>query len=263
MLNNETATPPPAAPAAQTTLPLFFHSVVGVTPVQHSHLRLDRSTGYAFAAHAQSVPVGLGEFEVASQHYPIVFTAGAQPTPVALLGIKEGENPFVDAAGAWRVGTYIPAYARAFPFIFVEDSTTRTLYVGMEPNAAALRADSGAPLFEDGSPSPTLNEAISFCSAFRDNLNVGLAFGKALDEAGLLEEEEATINFNAGGVARVRGFKVLKADRLEKISDTTFLDWRRRGWIAAIYAHLYSTGRWSRLVEMAAADGTTPGASVG
>lgn len=252
MLNNDTTVPPPAAPAPQTALPLFFGSVVGVTPVQHSHLRLDRSTGYAFAIHAQSVPVGLGEFEVASQHYPIVFTAGPQPTPVALLGIKEGENPFVDATGTWRAGSYIPAYVRSFPFIFVEDSNTQTLYVGMEPNAASLRTDTGTPLFEDGSPSPALNEAISFCSAFRDNLNVGLAFGKALDDAGLLEEEEATINFNAGGVARVRGFKVLKADRLEKISDAMFLDWRRRGWIAAIYAHLYSTGRWSRLVELAA-----------
>jgi hypothetical protein len=246
---SESSAPAASAPA----LPLFFTGVVGVNPNQHSHLRLDRSLGYAFAAHAQSIPVGLGELEVISQHYPIVFTTGASPTPVALMGLKDGANPFVSADGAWRPDSYVPAYVRAYPFIFVEDQATSTLYVGMDSSAAAIRTEGGSALFEDGKPSPALTEAINFCAAFRDNLNAGLAFGRALDEAGLLEEEEATINFTAGGVARVRGFKILKAERLEKISDETYLDWRRRGWIAAIYAHLYSTGRWARLVEMAAA----------
>jgi hypothetical protein len=238
------------AQAAPSVLPLFFHSVVGVNPAQHGHLRLDRSRGFQFAANAQSIPVGLGEFEVVCQHYPIVFTTGPAPTPVALMGIKEGNNPFISPEGAWRQDSYVPAYTRAFPFIFVEDQGTNTLFVGMDPNASAITTDSGTPMFEDGKPSPALNDAIQFCAAFRDNLNAGVAFATALDQAGLLEEEEATINFTAGGTARVRGFKVLKADRLEKLDDATYLDWRRRGWIAAIYAHLHSTGRWAKLVEM-------------
>lgn len=241
-----------APPAPQSALPLFFHNVVGITPAQHGELRIDRSVGFGFASKAQFVPLGLGEFEAACQHYPIVFTAGPQPTPVALLGIREGENAFVEPGGGWRVGAYVPAYVRAYPFIFVEDATTKALYVGIEPSAACLRTDTGTALFEDGKPSPALNESISLCQAFRDNLNVGIALGRALDEAGLLEEEEATINFNAGGVARVRGFKVVKPERLEKVSDTTYLDWRHRGWIAAIHAQLHSTGRWARLVELSA-----------
>jgi len=246
---NGTAPPMPTPPAAPP-LPLFFKGVVGVNPSQHSGLHLDRSTGYAFAAEAQSIPVGLGEMEVISQHYPIVFTVGPVPTPVALMGLKEGINPFVQPDGSWRPDSYVPAYVRAFPFIFVEDQASSTLYVGMDPGAAAVKSEGGTPMFEDGKPSPALTEAINFCAAFRDNLNAGIAFGKALDEAGLLEEEEATINFNAGGQARVRGFKILKMDRLQKLSDETFLEWRHRGWIGAIYAHFFSTGRWARLVEM-------------
>ncbi len=244
--------PPAATPAAApaTPLPLFFTGVVGVNPTQHSGLRLDRSKGFGFAAHAQSIPLGLGEMEIACQHYPIVFTVGPAPTPVALMGLKETTNPFVASDGTWRNDSYVPAYVRAFPFIFVEDQATSTLYVGMDPAAAAISTESGAAMFEDGKPSPALSEAINFCAAFRDNLNAGIAFAKALDDAGLLEEEEATINFTAGGVARVRGFKILKADRLDKVSDETFIEWRRRGWIGPLYAHLHSTGRWARLVEM-------------
>ena len=50
---SETANPTPG-------LPLFFNRIVGVDPEMHSGLRLDRSTGYGYAAVAQSVPVGLG-----------------------------------------------------------------------------------------------------------------------------------------------------------------------------------------------------------
>jgi SapC len=247
---SDTATPP--APVDAPALPLFYKRVVGVNPALHGSLRLERGSDYGYSAQAQSVPLGLGEFEAAAQHFPILFSSGPNPTPVALLGLGESNNSFVEPDGAWRADTYVPAYIRAFPFIFVEDGTTKSLYVGMEPDAACLRTDSGAALFEDGKPTPTLSEAISFCSAFRDNTAAAAALGRALQENGLLEEEEATINFTAGGTSRIRGFKIVRADRLDQLSDETFLDWRRRGWLPAIYAHLFSAGRWGRLIELAA-----------
>ena len=208
--------------------------------------------GYAFAANAQSVPLGLGEFEAAAQFYPILFTTGPNPIPVALLGLRDGQNLFVRRTERWRADCYVPAYVRAFPFIFVEDKRTNNVYVGMEADAACLRADTGDPLFEDGQPSRALNEAIGFCTSFRDNLNAARVFAQGLEEAGMLAEEEATITFTAGGSARIRGFKLMQADKLGQVDDTTFLDWRARGWISAVYAHLYSAGRWSRLIELAA-----------
>ena len=49
------------------------------------------------------------------------------PTPVALLGLDwRAATLFVEPAGAWRADTYIPAYIRAFPFVFVEDVLART-----------------------------------------------------------------------------------------------------------------------------------------
>jgi hypothetical protein len=247
---------PTAAPTKQAgpAMPLFFNRVVGVNPALHGGLRLDRGTGYGFSAKGQSVPLGLGEMEAAAQHFPILFASGPNPAPVALLGLGEGFNLFVRPDGSWRPDTYIPAYIRAFPFVFVEDAGKKTVYVGMEPDAACLQGTSGAALFEDGKPTAALNEAIGFCTSFRDNLAAAGAFARALDEAGLLEEEEATVNFTAGGGARVRGFKIVKPERLDQVSDATYLDWRRRGWIGAIYAHLYSSARWSRLIELAAAN---------
>ncbi len=249
---------PAAAAPARPPLPLFFNSVVGVNAGEHSHLRIDRSKGFGFAAHAQAMPLGLGEFEAAAQHYPIVFAGGPQPTPMVLLGLREGNNLFVEPNGAWRRDAYIPAYCRAYPFIFVEDTARATLFVGMDPNAAAISGTDGVAMFEDGKPSPAMNETISFCAAFRDSLNAAITFGRAMEEAGLLAEEEASINFTAGGTAKVNGFKLLKADRLANVSDEVFLDWRRKGWLGPIYAHLYSSARWGRLVELTPAPTPAP-----
>lgn len=201
------------------------------------------------------MPIGLGEMEAVAQHYPILFASGPQPTAVALLGLREGENLFVLPDGSWRRGSYIPAYVRAFPFIFVQDQPSNALYVGLEPDAECLRPDRGNPLFEDGKPTPTLNEAVAFCSALRDNLAAAAAFARALEAQGLLEEEEANVTFTSGGSSRVRGFKVIKPERLERLSDETFLDWRRRGWIGPIYAHLHASARWGRLIDLGAPPG--------
>jgi hypothetical protein len=243
---SEVQTPP--AP----TMPLFFKRVVGVNPQLHSHLKLDRSVGYGFAAKAQSVPIGLTEFDAVAQHYPILFTTGANPVPVALLGLREGNNLFVRPDGGWQSDAYIPAYVRAFPFIFVEDTDNKSLVVGMEPDADHIKPEAGQPLFEDGRPSPTLNEAVGFCQAFREAVNAAANFGRALEAAKLLEEEEATVNFTAGGSARIRGFKIVKPERLADVDDATFLDWRRMGYLNAVYAHLFSAGRWGRLIDLAA-----------
>lgn len=245
---SETATAPTAP-----SLPLFYSRVVGVNPSLHGQIYLDRSVGFGFAAKAQSIPIGIGEFEAVARHYPILFTAGPAPVPVALVGLNESGNLFVGADGAWRADGYVPAYARAFPFIFVEDEAAGTTYVGMESEAACLNeAGRGSRLFEDGNPTPALNEAVSFCSALRDNLRAGATLARALDAAGLLREEEATINFTAGGAAKIRGFKMMRPEKLDGVSDEMFLDWRRRGWMGAIYAHLHSAANWARLIDLAA-----------
>lgn len=240
---------------AAAALPLFFKRVVAVTAQSHGSLRLDRNVGQGFAAGAQSVPLGLTEIEAAAQHYPVLFTSGPAPAAVALLGLREGQNLFVRPDGKWAPDAYLPAYVRAFPFITVEDAANRAQVTAMEPDAPHLRTESGVRLFEDGRPSAALNEASGFAKALRESMIAAGSFARALEAAGVLEEEEATVNFTSGGSARIRGFKIVKAERLAEVDDATYLDWRRMGWVAAIYAHIFSIGRWGRLIELAASRG--------
>lgn len=252
------ASAPTSVPAI---LPLFYNNVVGVNANRHAQMRINRAVGYGFAGKAQSIPIGIGEFEAAARSFPILFTAGPNPVPVALVGLNESGNLFVEPDGSWRRDSYVPAYVRSYPFIIVEDEGAGTSYIGMESAADCLSTETGQRLFEDGNATPTLNEALAFCTSLRDNLRAGATLARALDAAGLLREEEATVNFISGGAARIRGFKVLQADRMDGLSDATFLDWRRRAWLAPIYAHLHSAGNWGKLIDLAAARAATAAAA--
>jgi hypothetical protein len=236
-------------------LPLFFTRVVGVNPGPHGALRLDRGAGYGFAAGSATIPLGLGEVALAARHYPVVFAGGPVPMPVALVGLDEGGNLFVGPDGAWVAGAYVPAYVRAWPFLVVEDPQRQATYVAMEEGAACLGTEAGEKLFEDGKPTRVLSEAAQFCAALRENLAAAASFARGLDEAGLLQEEEAQVTFTGGGSARVRGFRLVRQDRLDQVADETFLDWRRRGWLGPVYAHLHSAGNWARLVDLAVSRG--------
>jgi hypothetical protein len=241
-----------ASPAPGATLPLFFKHLVGVDPNVHRTLRLNRDSGFRFAAEAHFVPLGLSEIEGAAHDYPILFTAGAEPLPIALLGLQAHSNLFLQSNGEWLPDCYVPAYIRAFPFVFMQSTTSRDLLLGMDPSAECLRSDEGEALFEGGQPSAALKEVIRFGTAHRKDLIAASEFARVMNAAGVLDEELANIKFASGTAAVIRGFKLVNRERLEKVNDDTFLEWRRNNWVLPLYAHLSSAGRWRRLLEMAA-----------
>ena len=58
-------------------------------------------------------PLAGVEFFQAARHYPILFVGeGANASPIALLGLKPGQNGFVDATGQWQRAAYVPAFVR-------------------------------------------------------------------------------------------------------------------------------------------------------
>lgn len=240
-------------PAAAPAMPLFHNRIVILDSAIHGALCLKQPPSYRFAAATNSIPLSLAEFDIAAQHFPIVFTPGAAPQPVVLVGYRAAENLFVDPAGTWRKGAYIPAYVRTYPFILVErGDAADTLLLGVDIDAACLGTDEGEALFERGKPSAGLNDALAFCKSYRDDLGATRAFAAALLAAGLLEERSATVSIDGGGLSRLDGFLQIAPERLQALDDRTWLDWRRRGWIDAVYAHLHSAGRWTQLIEAGA-----------
>jgi hypothetical protein len=235
----------------QSPVPMFYRKLVPLDAEQHAGLRIERSGDFSHAAHSNSMPVALNEFAAVAAEYPIVF-GGARPIALAVTGFRDGENLFVDAEGHWLVGAYVPAYARNYPFAFFGQEGENRLMLGVDLDAPCLGKEAGPPLFEGRKPARALNEALEFCGALHKSLQDTWTFVTALEEAGLLVENQAVINFTAGGRASLGGFRVIDQAKFEALDDQRFLDWRKRGWLPAIYAHFQSLSRWSRIIELGA-----------
>ncbi len=235
------------------SLPLFYKSPRVLTPGAHGQHSLAANAGYAFAAATNAVPLVAEEMAVAGRHFPVVFSDEATPYPVAILGLRGQQNLFVDADGQWRAGTYVPAYVRRYPFIFMENEARTELTLCIDEAAPALQPGRARPLFDDaGQPTPLARSALAFCRDYQAQHLIAAEFTKALVEAGLLVDHRADVTLHSGERLSLSGFKVIDADRFAKLPDATFLAWRAKGWLPLAYAHFFSIGAWSTLVDRVA-----------
>jgi hypothetical protein len=232
-------------------LPLFFREIVPLDPRLHGDLRLERGQDYRFARETNAIPIALHEVAAAAGDYPIVFGGPGQAALLAVVGYRERENLYVDLAGQWQRGSYVPAYVRNYPFAFILAPDNKTLVLGFDPQARCFGA-AGAPLFAAGQTAPPLTEAADLCKTLFASLRETGELVAALEAQGLLVENSAVIDFKQGGQAVLRGFRVIDGDKFAALDDAVFLDWRKRGWLAAIFAHVNSAARWSRIVDLGA-----------
>ncbi|MEF7613770.1 SapC family protein [Aquincola sp. MAHUQ-54] len=241
-----------AAPAPVGGMPLFYRRPRVLRPALHAGLSLAPAGDYRFAASANAVPLLASELPTAARHFPIVFSREAVPHPMAVLGLRAGHNAFVEADGRWRAGSYMPAYVRRHPFIFVEGEGAGgprfTLCVDEE--AATVVPGRGNPFFDEaGQPTAATRSALDFCRDYQMHHHATAELGRALLAADLLVEHRADVALRDGERLSLSGFRVIDEARFAQLPDETFLEWRAKGWLPAIYAQLGSASAWSSLID--------------
>lgn len=247
---------------AQTTgaLPLFYETPTPLDAKKHAHLGLKSNFGLGFAAQVNAVPINMIEMPQVCHFYPIAFSPDENATPVALLGLRDSENLFVDAQGQWEKDSYIPAYIRRYPFIFSEIPGSDQLTLCVDMNPAFVDEKSEQKFFDAEGKATTLSQnALEFCKSYHAAAQQTLEFSKALAQSGLLIDRTAEINIGGGKRINFSGFRIIDETKLAAMSDENFLDWRKKGWLPFLYAHLFSGAQWQRLVRnLQARTGETP-----
>jgi hypothetical protein len=244
-----------ASPVAAPALPLFYRKPIVLSAAHHFGLSYAPIGNYRFARASNSIPLTVGEFVPAVRHYPIVFSGTAPALPVAIVGIDDDDNLFVDAGGRWAEGAYVPAYVRRYPFIFVERDDKKDYMLAIDEAAGTLEAGDGNPVFRDGQPSETIRQALAFCGEYQANVNATRAFCDALEAESLLVPKEADFTLATGRRVRLTGFRVIDEARFDKLPGKTFLHFRKRGWLHPIYLQLVATANWAGVIDRAATRG--------
>jgi hypothetical protein len=249
---DDTQTAEPTAPASsangappwQGELPLFYKNPQLLSAERHPRAGIKEKIDLGFSRDTNAVPLGADEIFAAQFDFPVVFTETNPALPIAVLGVGGNRNAFVDAAGQWRVNTYIPAYIRRYPFIFATGIAPGQTHVAIDEAAACFDPEGGQKLFDADGPSKFTRQAIEFCRAFQVQIDLARAFGEAVETAGLLLPKRVDIQLPDGKRMSLEHFRIIDEARFDALPDATFLAWRRRGWLGLVYAHFLSMRRW-------------------
>ena len=145
---------------------------------------------YGFAANQHFIPLHVGEFGAAGVHYPIIF-AGEERAPIAVMGLREGENLFIAPDGSFRPGAYVPSFIRRYPFVGARDEQAQRVIVCID-RASSLWTENepDVRLFENGEPTAFTKSCIDFCGQFDADRAITDSFVKLLSELDLLVSQQ-------------------------------------------------------------------------
>jgi hypothetical protein len=214
--------------------------------------RVDRPFQFLLAAHV--VPITVNEFGIAAGSYPVIF-AGANKTPLAVMGARAGENVFVSPAGDVDPEVYLPAFARRYPFVFAADNTGDRLVLCIDRAAPMIGDNPDVPLFEGNEPSQYTAEAMEFCKEFERHRRTSENFIALLTEMNLFERKTVSINNRLPDGREeqqiVAEYFAVDEEKLTNLPNDQFMRLKENGALGPIYAHMVSLLQWPKIIQRA------------
>jgi hypothetical protein len=245
-----------SADAGLTGNVLFYEKPEPLNAQMHGGLGVNRTDKpYRFVATTNVVPLTVMEFVPAGLSYPVIFVGEAK-TPLAVMGLRQGENLYVTADGDFRVDSYIPGFVRRYPFVFANDDQAQRMVLCVDRNAAFISETPDVPFFENGQPSAYTQNAMQFCNDFETERKRTENFVELIKGLDLLDVRESTFQpTNPDGSqpapVKLADYFAVSEDKLRALPAKKLVELRDNGALALIYAHLNSLLNWDKLVALA------------
>jgi hypothetical protein len=251
-----------ASAAPNENLPLFYNAVEPLNVSQHGKMKVRRMLQMGQIARTHAIPVTVDEFTLVQRHYPIVFSIGEKPIPIALMGLNEGVNVYLDDDGRpLNPELYIPAYIRRYPFLLARirpDSDELSLCFDPTANAVG-EFDEGEALFDGESPSQATLAILEFCEQFEAAGQRTAGFVEDLVKSDLLMDGEVAIQPEGYEQPFVyRGFRMVDEEKLRALRGDELRKMNQSGLLPLIYAHLFSLSEMRAVFARQMAQGKAP-----
>ena len=248
--------------SAPQALPLFYNGLEPLSSETHRDWRIRAQDRAPFLVGQHAIPVTVDEFPLVQRSMPIVFSVGDDAVPIALMGLNEGVNVFIDDEGKLtEQTTYVPAYVRRYPYMLARlrpDATELSLC--FDPTTETIGPfDEGERLFEDGQPSELTKNILAFNESFEQAGTRTANFMKELGELGLLMEGEVTIQQEGHEQPFIyRGFQMINEEKLVDMRGDQLRKMSQSGMLPLIYAHLFSLALMREIFARQVALGKIP-----
>lgn len=248
--------------SAPQGLPLFYNALEPLSSQAHADYKVRPVNAAPFLKDQHAIPVTVDEFPLVQRYMPIVFSVGPDAIPIALMGLNEGANVFVDDEGKInQPNFYVPAYIRRYPYMLARlrpDSDELSLC--FDPSFEGVgEFEEGDALFENGEPTAVTKAVLEFNQMFEEAGMRTAQFMKEVQELGLLMEGEVTIQPEGSDKPFVyRGFQMIDQEKLNNLRGDQLRKIAQSGLLPLLYAHLFSLGLMREIFERQAQLGKIP-----
>ncbi len=215
------------------------HGSMGFTPAKRP---------FDFVRNERVVPLTMTEFSSALRHYPIIFSNIESPLPLAVMGLIEEVNLFVDADGNWDPMAYVPMYLKCYPFTFAHEGGGRVAVV-VDRAADSVSENPEFPFFVGEQVSEHTNALMRLCTQYDAERRRTSDYCAKLKELDLLTPLRAAYTpegkTEQEPLAEYIGIDVEKFD---KLSMDQVWELHEAGFLAATYLQIYSLENWRHLM---------------
>jgi hypothetical protein len=253
------------ASAPSNTLPIFYNDLIPLNSQDHADYKTRPADTAPFLANQHAIPLTVDEFVVAQRFLPIIFSAGTEPVPLALMGLNEGINTFLDEDGKLLGRAYVPAYVRRYPWMLAKlRPDTDEMSLCFDPTSGLVGAyDEGDALLADGQPTEITKNILGFCEEFEQAAQRTGQFMKDLQELGLLMDGEVSIQLPDREQPFVyRGFQMVNEEKLRDMRGDQLRKIMQNGMLPLLHAHLFSLQLMRELFEQQVSQGKVPEVSM-
>jgi hypothetical protein len=245
-----------------TNLPLFYNDLVPLNSNEHGKWRAKPLPDAKFMEGTHAVPLTVEEFVSAARNFPIIFSDSENPVPLALMGLNEGVNTFMDENGKFAGHVYIPAYVRRYPYLLARLNTEgEELSLCFDPSSGALGdfKKEGEVLFDKEQPSEHTKNVLKFCEDFEQAGARTQAFMEELVKSNLLMDGEVSIQqADVEQPFIYRGFKMVDEEKLRELRGDELRKMNQSGMLPLIHAHLFSLQLMRDIFAMQVMQGKGP-----
>ncbi len=226
----------------------------------HRDITVSKAANYPHTHDHNIIPVAVHEFAQAAAEFPIIFVKNAETNDyeaAIMTGLTRGENLY--AAGPEWPGIYVPACIRDYPLRLVKvDPEADNFVLAIDEESDLVGEGRDIRLFDaEGEQTDFTRRAGENLVSYLENQHFTRGFLKLLVDADLLVQRQ--LEFKIGSEPmKISGIYLIDQEKFNQLPEETFSDFRKRGLLAPIYAHLISLNQMPRLLRMRVASRQQP-----
>lgn len=223
----------------------------------HRGKRIRPLEHYGIAAQLNAGLLTVGEFPEASKEFVIGFVSmgdkdeqgRAEVGPIALFGLRQGENLFVRPDGGWDA-RYVPAFLRRYPLAYARGENETRMNVIVDAAWEGFNDHEGDALFDaEGKATPFLDGMVKFMDVFEQDLQRTRLVCRRIVDLDLLKPVQVHVTLPDGEKLNAGVIQTIDEEKLMALPEAVAVELLRNGVLGLLYAQLLSAGNVQRLTD--------------